>query len=209
MLKFARAIGCFVASLSLVLTLGLSGCFTRVERTDSMQETPSSESQRDAASHDEDGVIALINSTAALFSNPTQANLAQIGISTGDGSESGYGSYDDQLAYYHNLSIEASSIEISGDTATVELSITNADFEKASDLAQQDFSAWKAGHGNNDSSFLDFYNERLLSGDIETKTVYCTLSCAKQDDGTWAWTELPGNNQQFMAALSGVEAPRN
>ena len=48
---------------------------------------------------------------------------------------------------------------------------------------------------------------RLMGGDVETKTVRCALTCSRQADGSWAWDELPGSNQAFVAALSGVELP--
>ena len=202
-------------ALSLAAMLGLNACTTQGAESnppeDQTQQTVFDRDPEEQPSEaaDEQGIRDLVSATVALLADPTQENLEQIGISSGEGSESGYGTYEDQLAYYHNLSIEVVSAEVTDNEATVELDVTNADFQKVSELAQEDSSAWRAenGGGSAGAKFAEFYNERLLSGDVETKTVRCTLPCSKQDDGSWAWSELPGDNQSFVAALSGVELP--
>lgn len=210
----SRALGRMAAALSLATMLALTGCLGQgtqapAESDPTDQTVVSDRTEGEEAQADDAAIEELVADTQALFADPTPENLAQAGIASGDGSESGYGTYDDQLAYYHNLSFEIASTSIEGDSATVELDVTNADFEKVSELAQQDSSAWREENGGADagSKFTEFYNERLMGGDVETKTVRCALTCSRQADGSWAWNELPGNNQAFVAALSGVELP--
>lgn len=210
----SRALGRMAAALSLATMLTLTACFgqgaqTPVESDPTDQTIVSDRTESEAEQSDEAAIEELVGATQALFADPTPENLAQAGIASGDGSESGYGTYDDQLAYYHNLSLEIASTNVEGDSATVELDVTNADFEKAAELAQQDSAAWREENGGADagSKFTEFYNERLMGGDVETKTVRCALTCSRQADGSWAWDELPGSNQAFVAALSGVELP--
>lgn len=210
----SRALGRMAAALSLATMLALAGCLSQgtqvpAESDPTDQTVVSDRTEGEEAQADEAAIEELVADTRALFADPTPENLAQAGIASGDGSESGYGTYDDQLAYYHNLSFEIASTSIEGDSATVELDVTNADFEKTSELAQQDSAAWREENGGADagSKFTEFYNERLMGGDVETKTVRCALTCSRQADGSWAWNELPGSNQAFVAALSGVELP--
>lgn len=214
MLSSSRAIGRAAVALSLAATLSLTACFGQGAQTpaadDPADQTVVTDRQdTEEGQTDEAGVAALVDATQALLADPTPENLAQVGIVSGDGSESGYGSYEDQLAYYHNVSLDVASAQINGDTATVTLDVTNADFERANELAQQDSAAWREEHGDADAAakFTEFYNAHLMSGDTGTKTVSCSLSCSRQDDGTWAWDELPGSDQAFVAALAGVEVP--
>lgn len=200
-------------ALSLAATLGLAACAAQDPKTapndGAPQQTVMDDQQGTSAeTTDEQGIQSLVDDTETLFADPTQENLERLGLLAGDGTESGYGSYEDQLAYYHNVSLEVTSIDISSDSATVVLGVTNADFAAVNELAQEDSATWqKENGGAAGEQLLEFYNARLLGEDVPTKTVTCSLACSRQADGSWAWDELPGANQAFVAALSGVTLP--
>lgn len=200
-------------ALSLVASLGLAACIGRgpeaTPNCEAPQQTATDDQQSETTEvSDKQGIQDLVEDTEALLADPTQENLERLGLLTGNGAESGYGSYEDQLAYYHNVSLEITSLDISGDSATVVLSVTNADFAAVNELAQEDSTAWREKNGGAAGErLLEFYNMRLLGEDVPTKTVTCSLSCTRQDDGSWTWSEPPGSSQQFVAALSGVTLP--
>lgn len=211
-----RTLSSFALSI-LVFCVASTLCACSSAGTNSNSATTHAATTQEAAttqttkSSDEDRIDELVKNTIALFKNPTEENMAAAGmefISEGEDS----GSYEQRKAQFANLSYSITSLSLKDKTCTVNLDLTNTDLSAAAELAQKDFATW---HNNNSNASIEESQKKMAellakyleSGDVPTKTTATSLTCSKDAYGNWQWDELPGQNNDFVYALSGEEPP--
>lgn len=112
---------------------------------------------------------------------------------------------------FKHLAWEIGDVDVSGDTGTVALSVTNVDLGAALDRAGEQFEEFAStdeaqelfdteGEGALVKKLFSFFYELVDSGELETTTTDVTLEVFKNEDGAW---EIDPDNNEFYSALYG------
>lgn len=112
---------------------------------------------------------------------------------------------------FKHLEWEIGDINLSGDTGTVALSVTNVNLGTALERAGEQFEEFAATHEAQElfnaegesalvKKLFSFLYELIDSGELETTTADVTLEVFKNEDGTW---DINPDNNEFYSALYG------
>ena len=191
-----RALSVFAAGmLSLGLALGLASCGP-------------------AGPSDEELIKTSIDELIATFKNPTEENLAEY---IGDTDMSEFEQYGiDIYEFFRNmfkrLDYTIDDVQVEGDTATVTMTVTNADLaaamEAASDTVGNNPEAYMEGVDTTDADavmkalmsalFNEMYTVLDATDDLVTSEITINLT---KTDGVWDIDESSVND--FVSAMYG------
>lgn len=162
---------------------------------------------------EEGAVHEAVDTTMKLFKdfeNPDVASFADQGVLE---SLDAYGiDASEFLGHcFKHLAWEIGAINLSGDTGTVALSVTNVNLGTALDRAGEQFEEFAAtdeaqelfdaeGERALVEKLFSFFYELIDSGELETTTTDVTIEVFKNEDGVW---EIKPDNSEFYSALYG------
>ena len=180
-----------VALVACVLALGVSAC----------------------GSHEEEAIRQGVDEMMAVFQNPVENDASSFVDDETLSVLEDYGiDANEYLSHcFRNLTYEIGDVTVNGDTATVSMSVTNANLMDALNVAGEEFGAFaetdeatelyqSEGEEALFAKLFEYLYANLDAEDVELTTTDVQLTLTKDEEGNWT---VDSDNPEFYSAIYG------